>query len=46
MDRYRIEQVLTNLLDNAIKFTGPGGKIEVNVSRLPESRDSLTFSDQ
>jgi signal transduction histidine kinase len=43
MDRYRIEQVLTNLLDNAIKFTGPGGKIEINVSRLPESRDSLTI---
>jgi len=43
MDRYRIEQVLTNLLDNAIKFTGPQGTIQVSVSRLPESRDRLTF---
>ncbi|MCC6641164.1 MAG: PAS domain-containing protein [Deltaproteobacteria bacterium] len=30
-DRRAIEQVLTNLLDNAAKYTNPGGHIEVRV---------------
>jgi signal transduction histidine kinase len=37
VDRRRIEQVLTNVLSNAIKFTPRQGKIDVRLAEMPES---------
>jgi len=34
-DRRALEQVLLNLLDNAIKYSEPGGRIEIAVSGAP-----------
>jgi signal transduction histidine kinase len=32
-DRHRIEVALSNLLDNALKFTPPGGRVEIGAER-------------
>jgi signal transduction histidine kinase len=36
-DPERIGQVLTNLLDNAVRHTPPGGKISLTVQRTPDA---------
>ena len=35
IDRVRIEQVVGNLIDNAIRHTPPGGQVSISVSRCP-----------
>ncbi|HHX94833.1 MAG TPA: HAMP domain-containing histidine kinase [Clostridia bacterium] len=43
-DRYKIEQVLYNLLDNAMKFT-LGGSITVSAQEMPDKMIRVSVSD-
>ncbi|MEZ0606025.1 ATP-binding protein [Paraburkholderia sp. IW21] len=43
-DAMRLEQIVVNLLGNAIKYTSPGGKISVSLTR-DDAQATLTFED-
>lgn len=46
VDPVRIEQVLANLLDNAMKYSPDGGQIDVEVDRLGDGTVTLAVRDR
>ena len=43
IDRDKLEKVLLNLVFNAVKFTGAGGRVELSVERQPDNGEELTM---
>ncbi|MBV8537681.1 MAG: HAMP domain-containing histidine kinase [Alphaproteobacteria bacterium] len=46
VDRRALAKVVTSLVDNAIKFSAPGGRVDVSLTAMPEKTVRLAVSDQ